>query len=211
MCHMPSVLWRCLLGSRKGIRRVKNWVVRCWRGCLGWGADLHIAQQMPLPLTISCSSKSRLVLTFLVLPFWYLLTRVVPDIFQESSKAVVCEMCYLPVSGPSPLLRICCSFFSSFSWRRFRITSSGLEMLRVKLDSGSSLYSCCATPLSFSLPLDDANISFCFFFNSFFSRFDNFRRKLPACDDALCPPWLVTLSVDSVGGYDGAEQVKSCH
>jgi len=30
---------------------------------------------MPLPLTISCSSKSRLVLTFLVLPFWYLLTR----------------------------------------------------------------------------------------------------------------------------------------
>jgi len=34
--------------------------------------------------------KSRLVLTFLVLPFWYLLTRVVPDIFQNSSKMVVC-------------------------------------------------------------------------------------------------------------------------
>ena len=45
---------------------------------------------MPLPLTISCSSKSRLVLTFLVLPFWYLLTRVVPDIFQKSSKTDVC-------------------------------------------------------------------------------------------------------------------------
>jgi len=55
-----------------------------------WGADLHIAQQMPLPLTISCSSKSRLVLTFMVLPFWYLLTRVDPDIFQTSSKTVVC-------------------------------------------------------------------------------------------------------------------------
>jgi len=26
------------------------------------GADLHMAQLMPLPLTISCSSKSRLVL-----------------------------------------------------------------------------------------------------------------------------------------------------
>jgi len=26
-------------------------------------SGLHIAQQMPLPLTISCSSKSRLVLT----------------------------------------------------------------------------------------------------------------------------------------------------
>ena len=46
----------------------KNWVVGCWRGCLGWGADLHIAQQMPLPLTVSCCSKSRLVITFLVLP-----------------------------------------------------------------------------------------------------------------------------------------------
>ena len=45
---------------------------------------------MPLPLTVSCSSKSRLVLPFLVLPFWYLLTRVVPDKFQKSSKTVVC-------------------------------------------------------------------------------------------------------------------------
>jgi len=51
---------------------------------------LHITQQMPLPLTISCSSKSRLVLPFLVLPFWYLLTRVVPDKFHKSSKTIVC-------------------------------------------------------------------------------------------------------------------------
>jgi len=29
-------------------------------------------------------------ITFLVLPFWYLLTRVDPDIFQTSSKTVVC-------------------------------------------------------------------------------------------------------------------------
>ena len=43
-----------------------------------------------MALTISCSSKSRLVLAFLVLPFWYLLTRVDPDIFQTSSKTVVC-------------------------------------------------------------------------------------------------------------------------
>jgi len=39
--------------------------------CLGRFADLHMAQLMPLPLTISCSSESRLVLlsgfTFLVL------------------------------------------------------------------------------------------------------------------------------------------------
>jgi len=55
---------------------------------------LHIAQQMPLPLTVSCSSKSRLVITFLVLPFWYLLTRVVPDILQKSSKMVVFDIIY---------------------------------------------------------------------------------------------------------------------
>ena len=31
---VPSVLWHCWLGSRKGIRPVKNWVVGCWRGYL---------------------------------------------------------------------------------------------------------------------------------------------------------------------------------
>jgi len=43
-------------------------MVRCWRGYVS-GSDLHMAQLMPLPLTIVCSSKSRLVLlshTFLV-------------------------------------------------------------------------------------------------------------------------------------------------
>jgi len=38
--------------------------------CLGRGADLYMAQLMPLPLTVSCSSKSRLILQF-----WYRLTR----------------------------------------------------------------------------------------------------------------------------------------
>jgi len=40
--------------------------------CLERGADLHMAQLMPLPLTVSCFSKIRLVL-----PFWYRPTRVV--------------------------------------------------------------------------------------------------------------------------------------
>jgi len=43
--------------------------------CLGQGADLHMAQLMPLPLTVSCSSKSRLVL-----PFWGRLTQ---DVLEE--------------------------------------------------------------------------------------------------------------------------------
>ena len=42
-------------------------MVGCWRGCLEWGVDLHIAQLMPLPLTISCFSKIQIGFTFLVL------------------------------------------------------------------------------------------------------------------------------------------------
>ena len=34
--------------------------------CLERGADLHMAQLMPLPLTISCSSKTQIGFTFLV-------------------------------------------------------------------------------------------------------------------------------------------------
>ena len=42
--------------------------------CLERGADLCMAHLMPLPLTVSCFSKIQMVL-----PFWYWLTRVVPD------------------------------------------------------------------------------------------------------------------------------------
>ena len=35
--------------------------------CLERGADLHIAKPMPLPLTVSCSSKIQIGFTFLVL------------------------------------------------------------------------------------------------------------------------------------------------
>jgi len=38
------------------------------------GADMYIAQLMPLPLTVPCLSKIQIAL-----PFWYQLTRVVPD------------------------------------------------------------------------------------------------------------------------------------
>jgi len=56
--------------------------------CLGQGADLHKAQLMPLPVTISCSSKSRLVL-----PFWYQLTWVVPDTVQGAVKQFSSSSC----------------------------------------------------------------------------------------------------------------------
>jgi len=62
------VLRRCWLGGRKGIRPLKNLE---WWGtgvviCLERGADLHVAQLMPLPLTVSCFSKIQIGLTFLV-------------------------------------------------------------------------------------------------------------------------------------------------
>ena len=71
----PSVLRHCWLGGRKSIRPEKTE----WWGvgmviCLEQGADLHMAQLMPLPLTISCFSKIQMVL-----PFWYQLTQIVLD------------------------------------------------------------------------------------------------------------------------------------
>jgi len=63
----------------------KNWVVGCWHGyliCLGLGADLHMAQLMPLPLIIFCSSKSRLVL-----PSWFYLSGTgSPGQFRTKSR-----------------------------------------------------------------------------------------------------------------------------
>ena len=64
---LPSVLWCCWLGGRKGIQPVKTeW---CGAGifiCLERGADLHTAQLMPLTLTVSCFSKIQIGFTFLV-------------------------------------------------------------------------------------------------------------------------------------------------
>ena len=37
-----------------------------WLSCLELGADLHIAQLMPLPLTVSCFRKIQIGFTFLV-------------------------------------------------------------------------------------------------------------------------------------------------
>jgi len=55
------------LGGRKGIRPVKTqWWGAGVAVCLEQGADLHMAQLMPLPLTISCFSKIQTGFTFLV-------------------------------------------------------------------------------------------------------------------------------------------------
>jgi len=51
--------------------------------CLERGADLHMAQLMPLSLTVSCFSIIQIGL-----PFWYRLTWVVPD--KGPLKMAVC-------------------------------------------------------------------------------------------------------------------------
>jgi len=81
---------RLLVGRQEGhpaCKKTESWdagmVV-----CLKWGADLHMAQLMPLSLAISCSSKSRLVylasFTFLVLAH--------PGSSRQIPGAVNCKM-----------------------------------------------------------------------------------------------------------------------
>ena len=103
--ELPSVHWRCWLGGRKGIWPVKTQ----WWGagvviCLERGADLHMAQLMPLPLTVFCSSKIQIGFTF-----WYRLTRVVPD--KRPLYMVVCvfndiQACWAP-SWNAPRQELC--------------------------------------------------------------------------------------------------------
>jgi len=55
------------LGGRKGIRPLKTeWFGAGVAICLERSADLHMAQLMPLPLTVSCFSKIQIGFAFLV-------------------------------------------------------------------------------------------------------------------------------------------------
>jgi len=80
-----TVLWRCWLGGRKDIRPVKHcggvlvWLFVCGEVqiCISYGPANPTATHYLM------LQKSRLVL---VLPFWYRLTRVVPDKIQRAVK-----------------------------------------------------------------------------------------------------------------------------
>ena len=78
---MPSVLWRCWLGGRKGIRPVKNRVVRV----LAWLSVWSEVQTCIWPSWCHCHSLSRLIF-----PFWYRLTLVVPDKGPLNGCVCVC-------------------------------------------------------------------------------------------------------------------------
>ena len=98
----PSVLWRCWLGGRKGIRPVKNLsggvlaLLSVWsevQTCI-WPSWCHCHS-----LSLA-SGKSRLLL-----PFWYWLTQVVPNkgplnvcrsTTPTSQVLLWCFLCLLP-------------------------------------------------------------------------------------------------------------------
>jgi len=64
------VLCHCWLGGGKGIRPVKTeWWGAGMVTCLELGADLHMAQLMPLPFTVSCFNKIQIGFAFLVLAY----------------------------------------------------------------------------------------------------------------------------------------------
>ena len=72
---LPSVLWRCWLGGRKGIRPVKTeWWGAGMVICLERSADLHMASWCHCHSLSLASVKS-----WLILPLWYRLTWVVLD------------------------------------------------------------------------------------------------------------------------------------
>ena len=62
--NIYSVLWRCWLGGRKGIRPVKNWVVGCWHGYLS-GAKCRFAYD-PADATTTHCLLLQIGFTFLV-------------------------------------------------------------------------------------------------------------------------------------------------
>ena len=110
---LPSVLWCCWLGGRKGIWPVKNWVTEWWGAgmviCLERGADLHMAQLMPLPLTVSCFSKIQIGFTFLVpahlgIPGRRAVKRVcvcvcVCTVTDKQNRRLVCNIVHVYNSG----------------------------------------------------------------------------------------------------------------
>ena len=49
-----------LVGRQEGHPACKKLNCWCWRGCLERGADLHMAQLMPLSLTVSCFSEIKI-------------------------------------------------------------------------------------------------------------------------------------------------------
>jgi len=108
--------------------------------CLERGADLHMAQLIPLPLTVSCFSKIEIGL-----PFWYRLTRVVPD--KEPLCVCVCVRDYYSIQLKKPTYKKRCysdmqskKYMSQINLQHRTTTNSGeQEDYKVKTDMLKSI------------------------------------------------------------------------
>ena len=93
------------MGGRKGIRPVKTeW---CGAGvviCLERGTDLHMAQVIPVPLTVSCSGEIQIGYTFLVpahlgTPGQRAAKRVCVTLPRRRTGCGMCRFCSVSVAG----------------------------------------------------------------------------------------------------------------
>ena len=79
--------------------------------CLEWGADLHMSQLIPLPLTVSCFSKIQIGFTFLVLAhLGSPRKRAVKWVCVCVCLYIICAICMLIIWGkctPLKLLQFC--------------------------------------------------------------------------------------------------------
>ena len=110
---MPSVLWCCWLGGRKGIQPVK----KLSGGVLAWLSAWSEVQTCIWPSGCQCYSLSLAsVKSSLVLPFWYRSTRVVPD--EVPLNGCVCGTIFMSCSLFTCLLYWwgVCAFQSLVIW-----------------------------------------------------------------------------------------------
>ena len=158
-CIVLSLLWRCWLAGRKGIRPVKTeWWGAGIAICLERGADLRMAQLMPLPPTVSCFSKIQIGFTFLV-------PAHLGSPGKRSVKRVCVVLCpvgcciqgqvspsVMPVVCASPLVHTSAVYMICGLWPVGVITcsQSGIQLLLVRADwfidtklSSQSTWKCC--------------------------------------------------------------------
>jgi len=116
--------------------------------CLDRGADLHMAQLMPLLLTVSRFSKIQIGL-----PFWYRLTRVVPD--QRPLNGCVCVCLVIGVQWCEHLT---CSYYAATprpgvkpttSWSQVQMQIQSPNAVPIRLHFHTSLpYNFCSSNVS---------------------------------------------------------------
>jgi len=130
--------------------------------CLERDADLHMAQLMPLPLTVSCCSKFRLVL-----PFWYRLTWVVPD--KGLLNGCVC---------------VCVCVYFVLCWLLANKLVRALSLLVVRLNRLNKLWENHNLPYLIALTID--------LYSSFYSHSscDINEQDITRGGEMICPPLM---------------------